>query len=317
MASPPFGTYSSTVAAVATLLGLSFFPFSFEKKLLRKDEKGKNNKFFNFLKPVKMEFQNENGTAAKNAEAKDTNNQTGGATAKANNAKTTQTKANGKTGAKNLRPPVPGSEKDDHAGLPQGEEMQDGKTGLNEQENLNASGTEKAGETQGLENKQNGDEVANQPGSQNNGQGHDAKNGSDAHESNANQGLSKIGATNGEALNNFNVLESNLPKPEPKPELTLDAKLKAIGDLNRKSIQRLTLIARIQLLEDFEIKLFEGADELTNNVYQGCKLIIEDDKKNQFTTNTPGLIRLVSQYIYDACVEKLQEIESTIVFPQA
>jgi hypothetical protein len=31
MASPTFGTYSSTAAALATLLKLSFFPFSFEK----------------------------------------------------------------------------------------------------------------------------------------------------------------------------------------------------------------------------------------------------------------------------------------------
>ena len=111
----------------------------------------------------------------------------------------------------------------------------------------------------------------------------------------------------------------SLPSEQPsgKPELSLDAKLKAVGDLHRKSIQRLALISRMKLLEDFEIKLIEEHDELESNPYQGCKLIIEDDKRRQFTTNTPGLIRMVSQYIFDACNLKLAEIESTIIFPQA
>lgn len=114
--------------------------------------------------------------------------------------------------------------------------------------------------------------------------------------------------------------EVQQPKEEAtpaKPELTLDAKIKAVNDLHRKTIQRLALIARRKTLEEFEIKLIEENDELESNPYQGCKLIIEDDKRRQFVTNTPGLIRMVSQFIFDACTEKLEEIESTINFPQA
>jgi len=111
--------------------------------------------------------------------------------------------------------------------------------------------------------------------------------------------------------------EENLPVAEVKPQLSLETRLRAISDLNRKSIQRLALIGRIQTLEDFEVKLIEEGDELESNPYHGCKLIIQDDKKREFVTNTPGLIRMVSQYIYDACMEKLEEIESSIVFPQA
>jgi hypothetical protein len=107
------------------------------------------------------------------------------------------------------------------------------------------------------------------------------------------------------------------PKVEAKAELTLEAKIKAVNDLHRKTIQRLALIARIHTLEEFEVKLEEENDELENNPYQGCKLIIEDDKRRQFVTNTPGLIRMVSQFIFDACAEKLAEIESNIYFPQA
>jgi hypothetical protein len=45
--------------------------------------------------------------------------------------------------------------------------------------------------------------------------------------------------------------EAQQPKEEAKPalpELSLEAKLKAIGDLNRKSIQRLALIGRMKEL---------------------------------------------------------------------
>ncbi len=107
------------------------------------------------------------------------------------------------------------------------------------------------------------------------------------------------------------------PKAEAKPVLSLDAKLKAVDDLHRKSLQRLALIGRIKTLEAFEVKLIEEQDELEANPYQGCKLIIKDDKNREFVTNTPNLIRMVTQYIFDACNNKLEEIEATINFPQA
>jgi hypothetical protein len=110
------------------------------------------------------------------------------------------------------------------------------------------------------------------------------------------------------------------PVEEAKPvksELTLEAKLKAVEDLHRKSVQRINLISRMQQLESFEVVLQKENDELEDNPYQGCKLIIEDDKRRQFITTTPGLIRMVSQFIFDACNLKLAEIESTINFPTA
>ena len=101
-----------------------------------------------------------------------------------------------------------------------------------------------------------------------------------------------------------------------KPALNLEQTLKSVGNLHRLTIQRLALIGRIKTLEDFEVKLLEENDELENNPYQGCKLIIKDDKGREFTTNTPNLIRMVTQFIFDACHEKLGEIEANIVFPQ-
>jgi len=56
--------------------------------------------------------------------------------------------------------------------------------------------------------------------------------------------------------------------------LNLEQTLKSVEGLHRLSIQRITLLSRIKLLEDFEVKLIEENDELENNPYQGCKLII-------------------------------------------
>ena len=116
------------------------------------------------------------------------------------------------------------------------------------------------------------------------------------------------------------VKTEEAPKGEVKyikPVPNLEQTIKAVDNLHRKTVQRLALIARIKTLEGFEIKLVEEADELNDNPYQGCKLIIEDDKKRQFVTATPGLIRMVSQFIFDACHEKLSEIEAEIIFPNA
>ena len=115
-------------------------------------------------------------------------------------------------------------------------------------------------------------------------------------------------------------VKAEAPKAEVKyikPAMNLEQTIKTVNDLHRRSIQRLALIARIKLLEDFEVKLVEENDELESNPYQGCKLIIKDDKNREFTTNTPNLIRMVSQFIFDACHEKLAEIEANIIFPNA
>lgn len=107
-------------------------------------------------------------------------------------------------------------------------------------------------------------------------------------------------------------------KAEPKKfAFNLEQTLKSVDGLHRLSIQRITLLSRIKLLEDFEVKLIEENDELESNPYQGCKLIIKDDKGREFVTNTPNLIRMVSQFIFDACHEKLADIEANIIFPNA
>lgn len=155
-------------------------------------------------------------------------------------------------------------------------------------------------------------------------------------EAKSENGTAKKDSTNGNGVADAEKLKPtpvNEEKPEVKEEpakpeaeqalsdkpvhlvLNLEGKLKVVEDLHRRSIQRLNLISRIKQLETFQVALAQENDELEDNPYQGCKLIIEDDKQRKFVTTTPGLIRLVSVFIFNACHDKLAEIESTIVFP--
>lgn len=99
------------------------------------------------------------------------------------------------------------------------------------------------------------------------------------------------------------------------PPRNVEQRIKDVEALHRLAVQRVNLITRKKQLETFEVALTQEADELNDNPFQGCKLIIKDDKNREFVTTTPGLIRLVTQFIYDACDTKLAEIENNIVFP--
>jgi hypothetical protein len=112
------------------------------------------------------------------------------------------------------------------------------------------------------------------------------------------------------------VKESEKPKEIFKPVLNLEATLKVVDDLHRRSIQRDNLLSRIHQLEGFEITLIEEGDELETNHFQGCQLIISDDKGRKFITQTAGLIKMVAEFIHTACLVKLSEIEADIVFPR-
>lgn len=116
--------------------------------------------------------------------------------------------------------------------------------------------------------------------------------------------------------------EQPVTAKEPKKEIryiipprNVEQRIKDVENLHRLAIQRVNLITRKKQLETFEVALSQEADELNDNPFQGCKLIIKDDKNREFVTTTPGLIRLVTQFIYDACDTKLAEIENSIVFP--
>lgn len=105
-------------------------------------------------------------------------------------------------------------------------------------------------------------------------------------------------------------------KPETvKPALNLESTLKLVEELHRRKRQRDRLMETIENLESFEIEQQEDAEQTDGNYYQGCKLVIEDDNRNQFVTKNPVIIQAVAQFVSDMCRNRMAEIEAGIVIP--
>ena len=107
-------------------------------------------------------------------------------------------------------------------------------------------------------------------------------------------------------------------KQEEQKQLVpnLESTLKVVVDLHQRSIHRERLLKRITELDQFEITLKSESEELESNHFQGCQLMIADDKGRNFATKTSGLITLVTSFIRQACMEKLADIEAHIIFPK-
>lgn len=102
---------------------------------------------------------------------------------------------------------------------------------------------------------------------------------------------------------------------QPKPALNLESTLKLVEELHRRKRQRDRLMETIENLESFEIEQQEEAEETNGNYYQGCKLVIEDDDRNQFVTKNPFIIQAVAQFVTRMCTDRMAEIEAGIVIP--
>ncbi len=102
---------------------------------------------------------------------------------------------------------------------------------------------------------------------------------------------------------------------QEKAALNLESTLKLVEELHRRKIQRDKLLNTISTLEEFEVAQQDDAEETGGNYFQGCELIIRDDKRREFATKNPYIIKMVAGYINALCVERLAEIESGIYIP--
>lgn len=100
-----------------------------------------------------------------------------------------------------------------------------------------------------------------------------------------------------------------------KPALNLEGTLKLVEELHRRKVQRDKLLDTIETLEIFEVAQKDDAEETDSNHFQGCELTIEDDKRRQFTTKNPFIIKKVAEYINALCLDRLAEIEGEIFLP--
>ncbi|MFD2964583.1 MULTISPECIES: hypothetical protein [Olivibacter] len=104
------------------------------------------------------------------------------------------------------------------------------------------------------------------------------------------------------------------PKLE-KLALNLESTLKLVEELHRRKIQRDKLIDTIDTLNAFEVAQKDDAEETDSNHFQGCVLSIDDDKRREFSTKNPYIIKKVAEYINTLCMDRLAEIEGEIQLP--
>ncbi|MEH6308715.1 MULTISPECIES: hypothetical protein [Olivibacter] len=104
------------------------------------------------------------------------------------------------------------------------------------------------------------------------------------------------------------------PKLE-KLALNLESTLKLVEELHRRKIQRDKLIDTIDTLNAFEVAQKDDAEETDSNHFQGCVLSIGDDKRREFITKNPYIIKKVAEYINTLCMDRLAEIEGEIQLP--
>lgn len=111
---------------------------------------------------------------------------------------------------------------------------------------------------------------------------------------------------------------SVMPAPvAAKPKLTIEQRLEELENLQVRKSQYMNLLGRIADLKDFELSRIEDADELQENPFSGCKLILMGSNGKQFSTTTGNLIKLTHAFLLASCLEKQTELENLIVFPAA
>lgn len=101
-----------------------------------------------------------------------------------------------------------------------------------------------------------------------------------------------------------------------KPALNLESTLKLVEELHRRKTHRDNLLSTIKTLDDFKVMVQDDeSEDIESTHFQGCKLTIEDDDRNSFTTKNPFIIKTVAEYVNKLCVTKLAEIEANLVIP--
>jgi len=121
------------------------------------------------------------------------------------------------------------------------------------------------------------------------------------------------------------VKAEQLPQAEPtKKELkeaikakvfSLEETVKLISGLGKRIAQRDKLKNTIDNLDNFVIAQSDDEDVTGSNKFQRCELSITDDNGNEFVTKNPYIIDQVAQFVNSLCVEKLAEIEASIIIP--
>jgi len=90
--------------------------------------------------------------------------------------------------------------------------------------------------------------------------------------------------------------------------------VKVVEALSKKIAQKNKLQNTIGNLDSFTIAQNDDKDDMASDSrFQRCELVISDDNGNEFVTKNPFIIAYVAHEVKDLCIEKLKEVEASII----
>jgi hypothetical protein len=111
-------------------------------------------------------------------------------------------------------------------------------------------------------------------------------------------------------------------KKELKAELQetktrgLEDTVKLVEQLGKKIAQKNKLFNTVSNLDTFVVSQNDDKDDASaDSKFLRCELVISDDDNNEFVTKNPYIISRVVDMVKQLCIEKLAEVEATIVIP--
>jgi hypothetical protein len=99
-------------------------------------------------------------------------------------------------------------------------------------------------------------------------------------------------------------------------ERKLAETVKLVEALGKKIAQKNKLENTISNLYSFTVAQSDDKDDMASDSrFARCELVITDDDGNDFVTKNPFIIAYVAQEVKQLCIDKLAEVEASIIIP--
>lgn len=96
----------------------------------------------------------------------------------------------------------------------------------------------------------------------------------------------------------------------------LEDTVKMVEALGKKIAQKNKLQNTIGNLDSFTVTQNDDKDDMASDSrFARCELVISDDDGNEFVTKNPFIIAYVAHEVKQLCIDKLAEVEASIVIP--
>ena len=92
--------------------------------------------------------------------------------------------------------------------------------------------------------------------------------------------------------------------------------VKLVETLGKKIAQKNKLQNTIANLDSFTVAQNDDKDDMASDSrFARCELVIHDDDGEEFVTKNPFIIAYVAHEVKELCIEKLKEVEASIIIP--